>query len=273
MFGYVKIHKPPLACGDYDQYRGVYCSLCRALGRRYGPLARLALNYDMTFYALLALSREEGAFRRGRCALNPLKRCLYCRGGEEALALAADVSMLMSYYHWRDKMEDGGVWARLLWAILGLFFLYVGYRARKRAPVAERIIRTAVTAQRLVEQDAAPSLDRCCHPSAHALGALCALLDEKYYRLGYLLGRWVYLADAADDYAGDIRRGRFNAFAAAGSDPEQSLRVTAAELERALEPLECARFRPILENILSLGTQAVQESILRKKEAAHEKPV
>jgi len=269
LFGYVRICKPRLACGDYELYRGAYCSLCKALGRRYGPLARLTLNYDMTFYALLALAsrEEEAAFAPGRCSFNPAKRCLKCRG--PALDFAADVSMLLAYYQWRDKLEDGSFWEKLLWALPGPFFLLAGRRAKQRAPEAERLVRTAVTAQRLVEQGAArASIDHYAHPSAHALGALCALLDERLYRPGYLLGRWVYIIDAADDHGGDVKHGRFNPFVHCPCDPWETLAATAAELERAWKELGPLRYGAIFENILTLGLagteHAIKEKSLRK---------
>ena len=52
MFGYVRLHKPAIRMGEYEQYRGIYCTLCRRIGRRYGLLMRLTLSYDMTFLAL-----------------------------------------------------------------------------------------------------------------------------------------------------------------------------------------------------------------------------
>jgi len=268
LFGYVRICKPRLTCGDYELYRGAYCSLCKALGRRYGPFARLTLNYDMAFYALLALAaQEEGpAFSPGRCSFNPAKRCLRCRG--PSLDFAADVSMLLAYYQWRDKLEDGSFWERLLWALPGPFFLRAGRRAGRRAPQADRIVRTAVAAQRLVEQGhGAISIDGCAHPSAHALGGLCALLDGRLYRLGYLLGRWVYLIDAADDYDGDVKHGRFNPFKLCPSDPWEMLAATAAEIERAWNELGPIRYSAIFENILTLGLAGVERSV------RHEKPV
>jgi len=264
----VRICKPRLTCGDYELYRGAYCSLCKALGRRYSPFARLTLNYDMTFYALLALSAGEGEpeFWPGRCSYNPAKRCLRCRC--PALDFAADVSMLLVYHQWRDRLEDGSFWERLLWVLPGLFFLWAGRKAGRRAPEAGRIVRTAVTAQRLVEHCEVPlALDNYAHPSAHALGALCALLDERLYRMGYLLGRWVYLIDAADDYAGDVKRGRFNPFRLCPCDPWEALAATAAELERAWRELGTMRYGAIFENILTLGLEGVERSI------RHEKPV
>ena len=266
MFGYVRLCKPRLTCGDYELYRGAYCSLCKALGRRYGPFARLTLNYDMTFYALLALASDEGdpAFSPGRCSFNPAKKCLRCRA--RPLDFAADVSMLLAYYQWRDKLEDGSFWERLLWALPGLFFLRAGRRAAKRAPEVARIVRVAVTAQRLVEHgEGELSIDAWAHPSAHALGALCALLDERLYRLGYLLGRWVYLIDAADDYVGDVKRGRFNAFARCnGSDPWGALAATAAEIERAWGEIGPIRYSAIFENILTLGLAGMEHAVREK---------
>ena len=263
----MKIHKPRLTCGDYELYQGVYCSLCRALGRRYGPLARLTLNYDMAFYALLSLSSKEAeaAFRPGRCSFNPAKKCLKCP--KASLDFAADVSMLLACYQWRDKLEDGSFWARLLWIWPGLFFLPAGRRAKRRAPEADRIIRTAVTAQRLVEHGEEASIDGSAHPSAHALGALCALLDERLYRLGYLLGRWVYLIDAADDCAGDVKHGRFNPFWHSGRDPGEVLAATSTELARAWHALEPMRYNSIIENILVLGLPGMERSV------RHDEPV
>lgn len=271
MFGYVKICKPRLTCGDYELYQGVYCSLCKALGRRYGLPARLALTYDMTFYALLAIQEGPGAgeaaqFSAGRCSFNPTKRCLNCK--HSALEFAADVSILMAYYHWRDNLQDGGFWARLLWSLPAPFFLWAGRKAKKRAPQAEQIIRTAVTAQRLVEENP-HSADGCAHPSAHALGALCSLLDQRLYRLGYLLGRWVYLMDAADDYTEDVRRGRFNPFASFPGAPWETIAATQAEMERAWQALAMqpdAPFQAVFENVFTLGLPDMQVFIKEKTE-------
>jgi hypothetical protein len=308
LFGYVRVCKARMTCGDYAVYRGVYCSLCKALGRRYGPLARLTLRYDMAFYALLALRKAgDTEFAPARCSFNPLKKCLCCKSA--AIDAAADVSMLMAYYKWRDTLRDSAWYARLLWAPAGIFFLWAGCKAKRRAPQAERIIRVAVAAQAMQEagyrrqeagedeqeagyrkkeagyrgqeagEDVTPDSciltpDACSHPSAHALGALCALLDAWLYRLGYLLGRWVYLMDAADDCEDDRKRGRFNPFLSGGSDPGGLIRATSAELagewealEACVEPDADARTPEIcciLENILTLGLAAMEQKVLKE---------
>ena len=69
MFGYVRPFKGEMLVKAYDAYKGVYCQLCRALGRYYGPLMRMTLSYDCTFYALLALNQREARTASPHCAI------------------------------------------------------------------------------------------------------------------------------------------------------------------------------------------------------------
>ena len=96
MFGYVRVYQPELKMGEFEQYRGVYCSLCKSLGKRYGFFARMTLSYDFTFLAVFHMALQKGCagFRMGRCALNPLKKRMCCRENEEiayAASLGVDV--------------------------------------------------------------------------------------------------------------------------------------------------------------------------------------
>ena len=59
MLGYVKADKQNLTIGDYEIYRGIYCSLCKALGRNYSVFARLLLSYDFALAAVAANVRTE----------------------------------------------------------------------------------------------------------------------------------------------------------------------------------------------------------------------
>ena len=113
MFGYVKTCTPQLRLCEWEAYRGIYCGLCRTLGRRFGPLARLTLSYDFTFYAMLemALGEETPTFQKRGCGVNPLRRCLHCEENE-ALSHAADLAVLSLWYKAEDTIEDGGLWSR-----------------------------------------------------------------------------------------------------------------------------------------------------------------
>lgn len=65
---------------EFEHYQGVYCSLCKQLGKRYGVMARMTLSYDFTFLAIfrMALSDVCTGFKKGRCAFNPLKKRTCC---------------------------------------------------------------------------------------------------------------------------------------------------------------------------------------------------
>ena len=69
MFGYVKPYNPELRVRELEEYKAVYCGLCKQLGRSFGVFARFTLSYDFAFLAMLktALDREICA-ETERCA-------------------------------------------------------------------------------------------------------------------------------------------------------------------------------------------------------------
>lgn len=63
MFGYVRIFKPEMKIAEFDQYQGVYCSLCKRLGKKYGAMSRMTLSYDFTFLSVFRMG-DSGGMRR-----------------------------------------------------------------------------------------------------------------------------------------------------------------------------------------------------------------
>jgi len=114
VFGYVTLFKPTITMGEYEQYKGIYCTLCKRLGKRYGVLSRFTLSYDMTFLALLqmALADEGADFCPSRCSFNPAKRCLKAQN-TAAIDRAADIGTLLTYYKLKDTIADEGFGKRL----------------------------------------------------------------------------------------------------------------------------------------------------------------
>ena len=66
MFGYVRPAADRLTQEQTDLFRSAYCGLCRTLGRRYGLPARMILNYDLAFLAIL-LAGGSGFSLRQPC--------------------------------------------------------------------------------------------------------------------------------------------------------------------------------------------------------------
>ena len=281
MFGYVKPYTPDLRMREWEQYRGVYCTLCKRLGRRYGLLARMTLNYDFTFLALfhMALLPEKPEFAKSRCSFFPLRRCLRCQN-TGAVDEAADLAVLMLAEKCRDDREDERFFRRMA-AGLALLLLR---RARKKAAAAQPDAAAAMLiytqAQRAAERDCA-SLDAAAHPTAELMQKLLlpfargdAAAERILSRFGYCFGRWIYLADALDDRERDRAAGRFNPFLLTEtaddgetvSRAEQTLEASLAECCAAYELLDIAHFDGILRNVLYAGMPHTQKKIAANKE-------
>ena len=108
MFGYVRPPLEALPQEEADRFRRAYCGLCHTLGQRYGPAARMILNYDFTYLAIL-LSEPDGGG-----ALPPAGACPAPSGRRDyqpaspALELAADESVILAYWQLRDGVADHG---------------------------------------------------------------------------------------------------------------------------------------------------------------------
>ena len=101
LFGYIKPKNGELLVKEYEQYRGVYCGLCRSLGTHYGKISRMTLSYDCTFLALFVLGREQTCtgFEKKRCVVNPMKKCTFCMDQNDALHLPAALSVITMYHN------------------------------------------------------------------------------------------------------------------------------------------------------------------------------
>ena len=81
---------------------------------------------------------------------------------------------------------------------------------------------------------------------------------EDLRQLGFYLGRFIYLADAAIDYRRDVKHGKYNPFAAMGCGEdfekwEQYLVLAMAQCTESYERLPLVEDKGILDNILYSG--------------------
>ena len=292
MFGYVKVFKPTLRMGEYEIYKGIYCTLCKRLGKRYGVLSRFTLSYDMTFLALLqmALAEECGEFCPSRCSFNPTKRCLKAQN-TAAIDRAADIGTILTYYKLKDTPADEGIGKKIAaWCALP-FAAAARKKAKKRAPTIDAAVAAMMTAQAAVETANDGSIDRAAEPCALLLQTLAAdtAADDSQRRVlerfGYCLGRWVYLMDAVDDLAKDLEKGRYNPYIGARQlkkgDQEgvkdtrayalYTLNACLAECKAAYDLLDIRRFDGILRNILEEGMAHAEQRVIAGEEGKHER--
>ena len=283
MLGYVKTYKPELKIKDYEAYRGLYCSLCRTLGRQYGVMSRLLLSYDVTFLLVVMLSVKNAlpTFKKGRCPFNLAKRCNYCVDCSSFLSFAAAVTVLMFYYKVKDNIADSGFFKRLLMRMILPYASHLRKKALKKYKRLDSIISGGMNRQGYTEANATDNTDRAAHESADTLGKIFCYDDAdniELYRFGYSVGRWVYLLDAADDIEKDLKNKSYNVFvnryqihSSADFDEdikkevEATLNMSRAQALEALSNLGQEIFTPVIENILTDGMSASMNKVLKGK--------
>ncbi len=281
MLGYVKAFKPEMKMKDYELYKGIYCSLCRALGRNYSPIAQLFLSYDFAFAAVLRLAAMQNgcSFVRKSCPYNPAKKCMICRSREE-LDFCSHAIIITVFYKVLDNMRDGGFKSKLIAYFLYPIVFLMHKKARRLAPDVDKIIGESMEIQAETEKKKAVGIDEAAHPSADALGKIFSLgfdgeRKNALYSLGYMVGRYVYILDAADDLEEDLKNGSFNPFAEEYREIKDKqeefiqrvtgmLNLTQSNALDALDSVDKKRFEDILENIVLEGLDFSTERVLKK---------
>ena len=228
MFGYIHPERPHLFVKDEMLYKAMYCGMCKSIREGSGQLARTALTYDMAFMSALVhnLKNVDVVVKKRRCALHPLKR-RYMALPDETSVLLGCINTALAYYKLLDDRADGDKRGLLA-------FLYRrGYkRTLKRHPEAARIIEEQLTRQSEVEGRNSAVIDEACEPTAAMMKKLSSYIlgdkaDEHTEGLFYDIGKWIYLADALDDYDKDVKKGRYNVLYNAYKLPEKSQAVAA----------------------------------------------
>ena len=283
MFGYVRVQAPDLRVREHEAYRATYCGLCRAMGKCTGQCSRMTLSYDFAFLALvrLALTEESFSFARRRCLVHPLKKRSVMERNE-ALDYCARASAVLAYHKTQDDICDERGAKRLMARAADPFLRQMQKKA-VRADEAVGELDGAVQSclSSLTETEAArlPSVDTPADIFGELLGRVAAAGLEGdrariAYRIGWHVGRWIYIVDALDDYEEDVRRGRYNPFALAYPDPEalhaaldgiaDALKNELMGAESALDLLDITSetHRNILYNILYLGMPGTVERVL-----------
>jgi len=237
--------------------------VCRDL-QKYAPMLRLSLSYDFIFAALFRMcatgeTEVTGSFR---CAVNPTKKRPLCQN--EATRYSAAVAVVMSYYKLMDDVADG----KRLRAILKPFFIRPLKRAERDYPGLRAIIAEGFQRQLRIEKTPDADIDLAADPTACALGKIMESCEQNLekkrsvYEFGYMLGRWVYLIDAADDVRKDQKRGGFNPFKTCLERRIQVLNLCLTEVSARFDKLPSQYHHPIIDNIIELGMLKVQNDIM-----------
>lgn len=217
MFGYITANKPELKIKEYNVYRSYYCGLCKALGKNGGHTARLSLSYDMTFVyiVLSSLYEPEGTQTMEPCILHPVKRAMVTKN--EIADYVADMSVLMTYLKGRDDWKDRETIGK---SIAGRLIMDLEEKSCKRIMEKYRE-KTGFIISRMKRLDRGEK--SLCSSIDYMAGAFGDIMGEVFSmntdiweptirRMGFYLGKFIYLSDAYEDIESDIRTKNYNPF-------------------------------------------------------------
>ena len=270
MFGYIRPLECELKVREQAEYRGVYCGLCKSIGRRYGQLERLTLSYDCAFLALTLFALTGGAaFTPGNCGPRVYRGKRPIADPSAVLDYAADVNVLLAWYKAADDTADEKS-AKAAAAKLALKRAY--RKAAKANPKLDEAIKASMETLHALEAQKAATIDE---PS-NAFGTLLAgvilnasMLPETERTAAqwmyYNLGKWVYLIDAWDDREKDEKSGNYNPYLLTNMERDQAeflLNITLNEAKKAYDLLTLNAPSGLLDNIMTLGLMHAQQRVL-----------
>lgn len=260
MFGTITINPDELKLKDYRKYRSYYCGVCQDLKELHGQASRLTLTYDMTFLALLltGLYEREGHLESFRCPLHPLKPLKSRRNAYTQYA--ADMNVLLSYYNLLDDwLDDRKIGSLALARKLRPHFLEVCKKYPRQNHAVRQYMKRLLACEREKDED----MDRAAGYTGELMAEIFVYKKDEWEdslrRIGFFIGKFIYLMDAFRDVEEDIRSGSYNPFRHLYGRPDfeetaiKILTMMAADSCQAFERLPIVEEIDILRNVLYSG--------------------
>lgn len=257
MFGFVQANLEDLTEEEKNRYKSVYCGLCHSLGERHGFSARMGLTYDLTFLTLLLSSLYEPEERCGecRCVVHPCKKHSYAMN--EYTDYAADMTVALIYYKCLDDWNDDRNLPHKCYAAM----LAKAYeKVKKQWSEQCEIIEKELSVISEIEKSTAPNPDGAANSFGRLMAGIFVMKKDHWepylQNIGYGLGRYIYLADAAIDLGQNIKKGSYNPLISLSVKPDDmrpTLKIMLGEASQAFEALPLVQDIGLLRNILYSG--------------------
>lgn len=272
MFGYVKVNKMDLTYREYEHYRGYYCGLCKCLKDNHGEISRLSLNYDITFLVLVLTSvyKPKSKVIEEGCITNPFKKKKKIIN--EITEYAASMNVLLAYYKLEDNLKDD----KGLKDIIS-YNLYKNKlkRAYEKYPKKAEIIKEQLDILYNLEMQKNTNIDLVSNTFGNLMSEIFAYKEDEYEselrRIGFNIGKYIYLLDAYEDLDKDYKKGRYNPFIDYIDQKEELkqrvdklISLCLGMLSNSIDRLNLKMNTGIIENIVYSGVYLRYQNILNK---------
>jgi hypothetical protein len=277
MFGYIIINKAEMKFKEFDVYHSFYCGICRDLKRKYGALGQAALSYDMTFLAILltSLYEPETKISSCKCLAHPFES--HETRNNIFTEYAADMNALFTQYKCSDDWEDEGKFFKLVYGNM------LGCRTKELKQLyADKIRKISLLMHDFsdAEKSENSDIDTMAGLFGNVMAQIVAVREDEWSenlsRLGFFLGKFIYLCDAYEDVEADIKKGTFNPLKKKYESPDFEeecktiLTMMMSECCREFEKLPILENVEILRNILYSGVWGRYEAVHEKRTAGRE---
>jgi hypothetical protein len=220
-----------------------------------------------------------------RCPVHPLKKraIVYDEAG---IDYAADIMILLAYFKVLDDCQDeGGAKAASKELLLRKSYKKLMKTHKEKCIMIEAKLMEL----NILENEKCTSIDQAAEPFAKLMEEVFAAESfsgqgEKeaiLRRIGYHIGKWIYLIDAFDDIEENAKSGAYNPliyqfdYKVGEETPDQfrsrliervefNLLLYLSELANAWEQLKTSKNEGLIENIIYFGLLRKTEQILGK---------
>ena len=190
--------------------------------------------------------------------------------------MPAAAAMILNYYKLIDNLREEKGITRIGFKVIKPFFSSAYKKAKKSYPQLDKIVSGYIENQFRVEAENCTDIDRAVEPTAICMAEIFAILGADALqkrcleRMGYSIGRYIYILDASADLAEDIKLGRYNPLKERSNQEDlnksfilPSLNISIAEAAKAYELLEIKKFKNILDNLIYLGLEDTYKKELK----------
>lgn len=281
MFGTLKPVYSKLSSSEKELYKMYYCGLCSSLGRLGGTVYRMGLSYDVAFMYMMLDMGNKREINKCRCPgrFGSKRNCVDNKVLADYMAV---VSVVLIYGKCRDNITDNEkiIRSNLIMSFLRNCLLNIRRNNCDVIEITENLLREINEREKnFYASDFIELADKFGVLTGKLFEIAPGIDDtEIYYKLGYWMGRWIYIADAAMDIKEDKKNSRFNPFI---ENKKLSLKESVIEYEEEitnelfkahdcvtdiLKLIDTYENSNEIVNIISLAMDASEGNIFRKHE-------
>ena len=280
MFGYIQPYKEELKVKDVKAYQNIYCAVCNALKRRYGMMYSMLLNYEVVFlyfYLQGAVVQDKSDYEI-TCMINPLRKTS-CRINHELLNYAAFINVYLVQGKLKDNYNDEhSLMSKSLYYLLDISENY----RQDCKKYSELISKIDFWLNKLTDLEKSENvdIDDCSETMGQVLKEIVSFYFDFYKlqtkskteieEIAYILGQWIYIIDAYDDYEKDKKSNSFNPFI---KQNIANYKITGLKIlnlmnwnmQRIKNNINFADCNEIVNNIFQFGLQNKVNEIRQKE--------